>query len=697
MSDRYATRIRAAITEGRELTAAEAEHLAGCNTCRDTANGAHAFANELDAALARRRTEPLPADPLVVAPPLRRRSWTTAVGAMAVVLLAIGSAAIGSQLVATPGPPSSTHPSPSAEPSLVPGAFAEATHDDVQILRELGSEIAISSIYTGEQAYVVAVSLTADGSAWLRVQTGASTFGWIELDPKEPQLRVLEPACPEGPSDRVFEVAELMALPPWQRLQCFAGHPLRVEPVTSRTLTNDIPYGGTPEWLADEPSLNLHGRGGFMSNDGPLLAHIDPADGVRMEEGAWYSVELQVDHPASSDCRRDLILAELGIDPSVALDLAPVVPEDATLWCQQQFVVTAARPIAAPPPGAQPQARPAGGSWRAVPEAPILPRSENGAAWTGSEFVVWGGRATTNDAFDFHVADDGAAYDPTSNSWRSIAPAPLAGRTAPIMAWTGSEVLVVGGADDDFQPMTDGAAYDPLADSWRTIRPMPDGIGFGHAWAWSGEELVVVSDDGTSAAAYSPSSDTWTDLGTPPLPDDLYAIGAASTGDEVIVIGYPNGVTVAAAGASWDPATGRWRRLPESPILALNAQPSPIWTGEEIVVFSRSFADHQPDGVPPDTTYGSFYDPRADRWRVAAVQDAYLPIGPLVRTGDLLVGVDAVYDTVDDAWREPPRRPDGAWGPPVSTGDEIIFWGGSPGGDILYRFNNGIAYSPHGD
>jgi hypothetical protein len=140
MSDRYATRIRAAITEGRELTAAEAEHLAGCNTCRDTANGAHAFATELESALALRRAQPLPADPLVVAPPLRRRSWTTAVSAAAVVLFAIGTAAIGSQLVATPGPSPSAEPStPSSGATASPTATSTGPTCDVVAPRQLPS------------------------------------------------------------------------------------------------------------------------------------------------------------------------------------------------------------------------------------------------------------------------------------------------------------------------------------------------------------------------------------------------------------------------------------------------------------------------------------------------------------------------------------------------------------------------------
>jgi|GEM_PF-5581796 len=182
MSDRYAPLIRAAITEGRELTTAEAEHLAGCEACRDTANGAHAFANELDATLARRRTEPLPADPLLVAPRLGRRSWTTAIAAVAVVLLAIGSAAIGSQLVATPDPSASaqpTAPAPSQAPqSAAPSPTDSATQIGPGTLAVVTAAAAIVDEPGGSQwallepdHHVLVVDVLHDGETeWYRVE-----------------------------------------------------------------------------------------------------------------------------------------------------------------------------------------------------------------------------------------------------------------------------------------------------------------------------------------------------------------------------------------------------------------------------------------------------------------------------------------------------------------------------------------------
>ena len=124
---------------------------------------------------------------------------------------------------------------------------------------------------------------------------------------------------------------------------------------------------------------------------------------------------------------------------------------------------------------------------------------------------------------------------------------------------------------------------------------------------------------------------------------------------------YPNGVSVRAAGAAWDPMRRTWRELPGSPVVALNAQAAPVWTGSEVAVVSRSLPTDPPDGVPPDSTYVSLYDPAANSWRVAGIQDVYLPTGPAVAIGPLVVSRDAIYNVLTDTWLEPPAAPEGAW------------------------------------
>jgi len=585
---------------------------------------------------------------------------------------------------------------------LPPGSFAEIARDDVTIHRTAGDAVVVNHVFTGERLYVVSEPIILDGQAWIRVQIGDS-FGWlmVELTIEEAPIVAVEPFCPADPFGRVLTVKEIADLTLAERLHCFGGRTITIEPVVSRQLPSDIPYGGSPAWLADEPSLQLHGRGGFLSADGPLGAHIDSASDLTLTENEWYAIEGRFDDLAALTCQRRIIADELGIVDleGFVSQIPPVIPEDAVLWCREQFVITAVRPIAPPGVVAEPAPDPAGGSWRRIPEAPIVGRSSHGVAWTGREMIVWGGLASRGpDAnYEFFAANDGAAYDPLADSWRTLAASPLDGRVQPIVAWTGDEVLVLGGSNGQFQPLSDGAAYDPMADRWRATAPMPDSVTAGYASTWTGTELVVLSADGSNASAYDPTSDSWRELPDPPLPDDLYSVGSTWTGDAMIVVAYPNGVSVLAAAVSYDPESNGWHALPESPVVALNALVDPIWTGEEILVVSRSLSTGLPDGVPPDTTYVALFDAIDASWRIAGVQTVYQPVGPGVWMSDRLLSGDAVYDPAADAWLAPPQHPPRELESPIWTGTEVLYWGGGPGGDALIRLNDGLAYRPSDD
>ncbi|MBI4884627.1 MAG: hypothetical protein HY826_11315 [Actinobacteria bacterium] len=144
---------------------------------------------------------------------------------------------------------------------------------------------------------------------------------------------------------------------------------------------------------------------------------------------------------------------------------------------------------------------PFSGVWRDLAEAPIEPRSDAASVWTGTEWIVWGGsRGSTSFA-------DGAAYNPTTGSWRVLAAAPLSGRRAPAV-WTGAEMIVAAGsAGDPASPfaLADGAAYDPVTDTWRTIAPGLAHPGF--KAVWTGELLILFAKGG--AVWYDPAADQW--------------------------------------------------------------------------------------------------------------------------------------------------------------------------------------------
>jgi hypothetical protein len=177
-----------------------------------------------------------------------------------------------------------------------------------------------------------------------------------------------------------------------------------------------------------------------------------------------------------------------------------------------------------------------------LPAAPIGGRRFGGAVWTGTELIVWGG-------FDNEGvrSADGAAFDPTTGAWRLIAPAPIAGRSEPSLVWTGTEVLVWGGSVGDEVSAHDGAAYDPATDTWRVISPAPVTLEQGpprQRMTWTGEEAAVI---GEAAAAYHPASDSWRQLASPPLPGHL----VAWAGDTIVMVNETSLMIYDVAADSW--------------------------------------------------------------------------------------------------------------------------------------------------
>jgi hypothetical protein len=242
----------------------------------------------------------------------------------------------------------------------------------------------------------------------------------------------------------------------------------------------------------------------------------------------------------------------------------------------------------------------AGGRWEALPVLPpgqLAERADPVVAWTGRQLIVWGG-ATFSPDRPLRIHADGAAYDPQTGRWTALPPAPegqwLQGGRG-LAAWTGRELLVWGGYKPDsarrpnVADPSDGLAYDPARRTWRRLAARPRQLPFGSdAWVvWTGRELLV---------------------GEVPARDDA-------------------GRMVAGA---YDPATDRWRLLSPSPAVTggrrlLDAR-TVAWAGSRLLVWSFLRITPLPTNVEvsvderPDTLLGGIdlwaYDPTGDRWTV---------------------------------------------------------------------------------
>ena len=294
------------------------------------------------------------------------------------------------------------------------------------------------------------------------------------------------------------------------------------------------------------------------------------------------------------------------------------------------------------------------GEVRTLPSAPIEGRIGPASVWTGAEMLIWGGSAFTAATGEVPI-DDGAAFSPLTGAWRTLADAPVQGRTYPAVVWTGSEMIVWGGSQNGAL-VGDGAAYNPATNTWRTLPTAPIPPAMKSAVAWTGTDMLVVgglNGDG-SAAAYTPSTDTWRQLAdapnnvTPPYPSAVW------TGDVVLVPIVPVEGNLQAQLASYQPATDTWA--------ALGALPSQflVGTGES--------------GQQDRTSLVLSFESGVEGVR-------------LDRTGAV---TGALSGRPDDA----PRT--AAW-LPIWTGDEVLIWGGGAIGNVYNPSTDSWATFPAGD
>jgi N-acetylneuraminic acid mutarotase len=119
-------------------------------------------------------------------------------------------------------------------------------------------------------------------------------------------------------------------------------------------------------------------------------------------------------------------------------------------------------------------------------------------AWTGTHLLVWGG--ASDDRSDATLYADGASYDPTTEQWTTLPAAPLSARTQMGWVWTGSSLVVFGGygsvdSDGTVEPLADGAIYSPSANSWRKLPAGPLSPRFNPQLVWTGREVLVIGGD----------------------------------------------------------------------------------------------------------------------------------------------------------------------------------------------------------
>jgi Kelch motif. len=334
-------------------------------------------------------------------------------------------------------------------------------------------------------------------------------------------------------------------------------------------------------------------------------------------------------------------------------------------------------------------------TWTSTNDVPVS-GSGHTAVWTGSEMIVWGGR---NDTIFMGDLNTGGKYNPSTDTWVATsttnAPTARAGHTA---VWTGSEMIVWGGQDENLGLLAIGAKYNPSTDSWAatTTASAPTARQY-HTAVWTGNEMIIWGgNDGLSSSStggrYNPSSDSWVATANAPTSRQFHT--AVWTGSEMIIWGGVEGSSFSNAGARYNPSTNSWTTISTTNAPTAREFHTAVWSGNEMIVWGGE--------TGPLFNTGGRYNPSTDSWTATSTTNApsARQFHTAVWTGSEMIiwggeGLDFVntggrYDPSTDSWTATSINnvPPASFGyTAVWTGTEMIVWGGFGGSDSGGRYN----------
>jgi hypothetical protein len=335
------------------------------------------------------------------------------------------------------------------------------------------------------------------------------------------------------------------------------------------------------------------------------------------------------------------------------------------------------------------------GEWRELPAAPLSPRAHAESVWTGSEVIVLGGETDPCPPNADCVAPseqlrDGAAYNPRTDSWREIPP-------APVPVGSGDRLVVADGVVV-LRHWEEGGSrwftYEPDHNRWSRIDDVPSGVGDLPS-AYGSKVYVPV---GRRVAVYDVTTFRWSllppDDEGPPLSHPR--VTATPSGPVVTGSLEINGSELS-TGVTADLYDGTsWRRFPATQIEGHDW----AWAGDRMIDFD-SYQHQGMDRVLPGVSLGGMLDPSTGQSSALpestldTPDDGWSPnaIGP----GSWAACWGLVYDVAGgEAWTLP--RPDGAPDDGVTAawadGQLLAFGGAGYGRDGAKVTNHAWLYTP---
>ncbi|HNQ77111.1 MAG TPA: DNRLRE domain-containing protein [Acidobacteriota bacterium] len=362
---------------------------------------------------------------------------------------------------------------------------------------------------------------------------------------------------------------------------------------------------------------------------------------------------------------------------------------------------------------------PATGQWIGTSVEATTPsaRMWHSAVWTGSKMIIWGG--VYHDGSIYIYFNTGGVYDPMTNGWISTS----TGANVPSVrcrhsaVWTGSEMIIWGGDNayiDGYQ--NSGGRYNPVSNTWviTSVNSNTPSARLGHVAIWTGSEMIVwggidEDDYANTGGIYIPTNDTWNATSeSANVPQARVSFSGIWTGIELIIWGghdrYGKSLNT---GGRYNPSSDDW--VPTSRINnpEKRTDHTAVWTGTEMIVWGGlTYTDNY---YPLYT--GGKYNTSTDSW-ISTSTGANCPMPRHLHTavwtgsemivwgghniGSAYLNCGGKYNPISDTWSSTSLdinvpasrfRHTAVW-----TGSEMVIWGGD--GYLPTPKNDGGRYNP---
>ncbi|KAJ4179719.1 hypothetical protein NW755_012278 [Fusarium falciforme] len=198
------------------------------------------------------------------------------------------------------------------------------------------------------------------------------------------------------------------------------------------------------------------------------------------------------------------------------------------------------------------------GNWKILSPIPIAPRQEHSVvALSDTTLAIIGGIIPNPDGEGINTTSIVQLYDIPSDSWRSVAPAPIQ-VNHPNVAVVDGKIYLLGGlfvaSDGAWRAFSDSWVYDPDRDEWSSLDPIPDaeergsaavGVYGGTIYMAGGMRTLVPGGPGGEqdtvdfVSAFDTVSSKWINLPKPAkkIPEGRDHAGVSVVGKKFYVLG----------------------------------------------------------------------------------------------------------------------------------------------------------------